>query len=238
MLELINVKPWITTMFKERMKDMKTEIRDKIFDFAYYTALNDATLQKAYGKEKSGIPNKVKDIVQAYIESLLDDNVPSKDFFQTAKEIDDVVDKIADKEIDGTEAERYFTFGNIQKLINMTAKYIFIASYVDNSIKEKFNECDCPMDSIMMQKVKEKYIDEFGIKNPKAETLLQIPLGGGKSSIDLSKTAWSKIQFSEYDGPYSRKIYDNFQKMVRALAQREGLCPLEYDFKEWGTLTY
>ena len=51
-----------------------------------------------------------------------------------------------------------FSFGNAQKLINMTIKHIYLHTYtIDSlgfpSIRERFRYCHCPMDSIMLQDV-------------------------------------------------------------------------------------
>lgn len=43
-------------------------------------------------------------------------------------------------------------FGNAQKLINMTAKYIALGIYMDDC-REDFQYCHCPMDGIMVDKV-------------------------------------------------------------------------------------
>lgn len=45
-----------------------------------------------------------------------------------------------------------FGFGNAQKLINMTAKYIALGIYMDDC-REGFQYCHCPMDGIMVDKV-------------------------------------------------------------------------------------
>lgn len=57
-----------------------------------------------------------------------------------------------------------FGFGNAQKLINMTAKYIALGIYMDDC-REGFQYCHCPMDGIMVDKVTKlagRLVDEGG----------------------------------------------------------------------------
>ena len=44
-----------------------------------------------------------------------------------------------------------FSYGNAQKLVNMTAKYIYIATYFNDDYKDKFEKCHCPMDSLIVE---------------------------------------------------------------------------------------
>ena len=50
-----------------------------------------------------------------------------------------------------------FTFGNAQKLVNMTAKYMFLRAYGDNGERSKFEGCDCPMDGVMCRFIEKGY---------------------------------------------------------------------------------
>lgn len=216
---------------------MDAEIKSKIFDFAYSAALRDATLQKAYAVEKKKISSEVKGIVQRYIDDILVGKQVSVRNF--AEEIDNKLDKTLEKseeELSGCDLTEIFTFGNIQKLINMTAKYMFMACYADEKLAEKFKECHCPMDSIMIGIVKKKYDEEILQKGNGNPENMKIPVEGSKKSVDWSKTKWSKIGFNDYDGkiaPYSYSVYMKFQAMVSELANNEGITPLEYDFKYW-----
>lgn len=58
-------------------------------------------------------------------------------------------------------------FGNAQKLINMTAKYIALGIYMDDC-REDFQYCHCPMEGIMVDKVVKlagRLVDEGGEKD-------------------------------------------------------------------------
>lgn len=79
-----------------------------------------------------------------------------------------------------------FGFGNAQKLINMTAKYIALGFYMDDC-RENFQYCHCPMDGIMVEKVitllegREDIRETFGLEKR------------GWKGV-LRDTAWSKIE--------------------------------------------
>lgn len=201
---------------------MKQEIMERIFDFAYNEALNDATLQKAYEGSKKTIEDNVKarSVVNTYINQILEGANP--DFWEAAKNVGACI------------PDTNFTFGNIQKLINMTVKYMFIACYANKGLRENFKDCHCPMDGIMIATVKEKYLNYLESNgNNKKDKLLQIPIGNGKTSIDISKIRWSKLSFEDSDSETSNIIYRNFQEMVSILAKKKNVFPIEYDFLLW-----
>ena len=158
------------------------DIKDKIFDFAYELAFRDATMRKAYQLEesekiesdayknaKAEIKGKAKDIVREYVDRVVEGNKP--DFYEYAKKVDE---SVADPE---------FRFGNIQKLINMTIKYIYIGCYTKPEIRSNFKECHCPMDGIMLAKVVAAY-KELPNKN---EDYLKYEVGEGKYSRAFSE---------------------------------------------------
>ena len=204
-------------------------IKDKIFDFAYELAFRDATMRKAYQLEeseeiepdayknaKAEIKGKAKAVVREYVDEVVDGNKP--DFYECARKVNECV------------ADPEFRFGNIQKLINMTIKYIYIGCYIKPEIRSNFAGCHCPMDGIMLAKVVKAY-KELPNKN---EDYLKYEVGEGKYSRDFSKISWSKIEFDEeLKNEHSRKIYDNYQAMVKELAKEKGIIPIEIDFSEW-----
>ena len=195
-----------------------------IFDFVYSMALDDATKQNAYLGKKEFINSQddVKALVRKYIDAIFDDK-KNPEMMLTAWEIKKV--------LKGSE----FSFGNIQKLINMSAKYMYISCYPrDKNFREKFECCDCPMDSRMIHIVRKKYKQLCKEKNISDE-LLTIPDGYGGYTKDGSLIAWSKIGFEEdeKEGPHSVEVYKKFQEMVKCLASEKGLYPIEYDYLEW-----
>ena len=150
------------------LKALMKNINDAIFDFAYEYALRDATLRtKALKKQKDtqekskmldiirDISNKdvdeesAKGICREYVNYVLTSkgNVENQDEFD--KSFLSYAKRIKDK-FDGK-----MTFGNIQKLMNMTVKYISIREYTSETkehLDDCFKYCHCPMDRIMRDK--------------------------------------------------------------------------------------
>lgn len=125
-----------------------------------------------------------------------------------------------------------FGFGNAQKLINMTAKYMFISAYQDSDKAKLFDQCHCPMDGIMVDKVAKlagRLVDEGeeGLRASLESFACKRPLAHDWAAKD--EVRWSKLTLE------NRKPYEGFQEVVRALAEREGLSPLELDFCVWGS---
>lgn len=125
-----------------------------------------------------------------------------------------------------------FGFGNAQKLINMTAKYMFISAYQDSGKAKLFDQCHCPMDGIMVDKVTKlagRLVDEGeeGLRASLENFAYKCPRAHDWAAKD--EVRWSKLTLE------NRKPYEGFQKVVRALAEREGLSPLELDFCVWGS---
>ena len=196
---------------------------DDVFDFIYNAAMNDAVMQNAYKGEKQVVlkNDKARIKVREYIDGILFPKENSKkDFYDTA---DAVISAIGNKE---------FTFGNAQKLINMTVKYMYIVTYGDKKKRKLFEECHCPMDSIMIPIVKKKFVKLLEKNNQSREIdsqMLEFKDQNGKISKAWSNVYWSKITNGrdEY-GPYKK-----YQAMVKALADEEGINPVEYDFHYW-----
>lgn len=214
-------------MFTTAQNDMI--VNDKIFDFIYTIAMRDATLQKAYELKKDGLTDEqkksneykkelllkneaAKSIVRGYIDDIIAGNNPC--FYAVEEKLERSFDEFVE------EHKLYltkFTFGNCQKLINMTVKYFYIVTYSDPTIptiRSHFNDCHCPMDNVMIKAIKNelkkdnKSLKDFGVKND-----------------DLK--SWSKIVNS------NTSQYDAFQEIVKYLAQKQGVSPIEYDYLMW-----
>ena len=107
----------------ERVKeDMKDKIQEEIFEFVYKMAFQDAVWQKAYeGKKKDLYEiSEAKEVVEKYAYYIIErghhlaQEEHDKIFRDTALKLCKVINKDD------------FTLGNAQKLINMTAKYLYI----------------------------------------------------------------------------------------------------------------
>ena len=188
---------------------------NRIFDFAYQDAMRDATLEKAYtGDKTDALKNhpKAKRAVKDYIDFLLAKEQSKKD---VKEKFEKAVKAVINDFDDGSEET--FTFGNAQKLINMTAKYIFIGCYAYPQLTKHFQYCDCPMDNIMA-----KLVADAAEKDPE----LKSKIFRKKSTLQ----GWSSKKLKEGTG---KDEYDLYQDLVRALAEKEDLSPLEYDYEHW-----
>jgi len=214
---------------------MVNEIDRKIFEFAYSMALRDAVLQKAYKgmNKKTLLDNKeAAVIVEKYIQGVFKGEDP--DFYTTEEAVERYFKVfIEDNNLmteSGTPAA--FTFGNTQKLVNMTAKYMFLSAYNDSKKKALFNCCHCPMDGIMIEKViseidKLKDIDKVALCEKSVLKSVKPDMYLSNGWRQLLRVPWSQITLDDH------RIYDEFQMIVRFLSDKEGLIPVEYDFIHW-----
>lgn len=199
---------------------------NEIFDFVYAIAMRDATQQKAYEligyktskgakklddyKKEELLQNSIaKNIISKYIDDIIAGNNPN--FYDVEKDVEESFASF----IKGKKYLSFFTFGNCQKLINMTVKYFYIVTYPCPTIRSYFNNCHCPMDNVMIKTVKRE------LKNNK-KPLKDFNI----TSAELSKS-WSRI----VQGNTSQ--YDTFQDIVKYLAKQQGVNPIEYDYLMW-----
>ena len=200
------------------------ELKEKIFIYAYNEALDDATKRVVQESVKEKIKNNgsVRKCVRDYIVNTIEGKYP--DFYETARKVAKEIN------IEG------FSFGNIQKLINMTAKNIYISCFCNSELRDRFKKAHCPMDKRMIREVvKEyrKYIkkeekDKSGINN----RLTYIDEEDNKTQL-WSELGWSKISWKSINSYPEENAYARYQDMVLFLAEKEGLSPLEYDFYKW-----
>ncbi len=137
---------------------MDDTIQDTVFDFAYETAFRDATMRKAFPKyddndelfhnRKENAKVDARKFVRDYIDAIFND-----------KNSDFLVIGTINAVCEATEKYK-FTFGNAQKLVNMTAKYMYLSiygmdGYERERYREKFKYCHCPMDGRMIKNLRE-----------------------------------------------------------------------------------
>lgn len=187
-------------------------VDDKIFDFIYTIAMRDATLQQAFDLTKSGL-NKKTDLLNCkeakkHVRKYIDDIIVGKktDFYTVETDVETAFGQF----IPG----KNFTFGNCQKLINMTVKYFYIVTYSDPTIRSHFTDCHCPMDNVMINMA----INEL---NMSGKTLANF----NTTSASLRKS-WSRIVQG------NKSQYDAFQE-IEYLAEQQGVSPIEYDYLMW-----
>lgn len=233
----------------------KNDIDEKIFDFAYEMAMRDATMMKAYQGDKKA-PKEckgAKEIVREYIDSLLNDTA---DNFYKAEDkfykVEDEFEKTINEELGNPQPPK-FTFGNCQKVINMTAKYIFIATYANKELRKNFENCHCPMDSIMInavigklkEKIKEGELEYDGTKCESVNDFLEVindkrELKIDNPNITYLRGSWSNIKKG---GETIPPQYALFQEVVKYLAEtykksepdKKGVSPIEYDYLIWNS---
>lgn len=206
----------------------KQVVSNRIFGFIYGCAMRDAILQKAFIGEKSWIEGieKPKAILMSYIEKVLNNEFESQEnhdafFLKTANEIC--------KEINGNKpdyANDIFSFGNAQKLINITAKHIYGFCYYNPSLRDAFRYCHCPLDSIMLNKVWKMYQEDFGKDTRKTKLL----------SIEFFCKPWGNEGAQENIQPELLSFpsrYMKFQNAIRDIIGNDNLYPLEFDYLIW-----
>ena len=194
------------------------EINDASFDFVYELALRDATLRNAYNGDMDELRNNstAKKEVKLYIEKLLGTEEPSDIFMETANSL-------------GNAFRDSLTFGNIQKLINMTTKYFYISCYYDKTLRNKFIKCHCPMDSVMVDTV----IHELeALKKESKDTFQQEKIKKflKRGNKTLLRKPWSNMSFNDAE---EDQQYWLFQQIVCFLAEQKNILPIEYDYLMW-----
>lgn len=196
-----------------------------ILEFVYVLAMREATLQLAYEGEKKwltkvknddGTPNKD---VEAFV-NVLEEHVNAVmggETFDTQEKYNSSFYKVAEDICNKINACKQnekvtFSFGNAQKLINMTMKYLYIMCYKNSENRELFRFCHCPMDGILLKHVWDQ------------RKLSNLP-GNWKRPDFLA--SWGK----EKD---SHERYDAFQIAIKKLKDPDQYA-LEYDYKIWIT---
>lgn len=188
-------------------------IKDKLFEFAYKMAFLDATMRNAFQKwedeseesfheRKKVIRMKSMPIVRDYIDDIFNGKVVS------SESVCDVIISLCDN-------REGFTFGNAQKLANMTAKYMYLSAYINDNMRGLFQHCHCPMDGVMLRRLKKE-------------------LPCIECNTELS---WSKLKYVEGKIP---EEYLQFQENIKELAKKaeledkaKNIIPIEVDYLYW-----
>lgn len=110
------------------------------------------------------------------------------------------------------ENQNKLTLGQSQKVVNMFFKYLY--TFLDNPIivKEQFENCDCPIDSIILELIscKQKEYKNISFTNT------------GKLKYKNKNYVWSKID--NFD------LYTELQELIAILSKG---TKLDFDFDEW-----
>lgn len=186
----------------------------RIFDFVYEMAMRDATMRTAFSGDRKNIRQNLqaKNAVHRYSDNILSGN--EYDFYETESVVENALLKYG------------FSFGNCQKLINMTVKYFYIASYGNEAIRKNFEKCHCPMDSVMIKNAVSFY-------SQKKDDKVCGDAKGVKKA--LANVSWSRLTRDQGNATYQ---YELFQKVIANLAKEDDMTPLEYDYYAWNTDNY
>ncbi len=195
-------------------------MNSKIFNFIYNEAMTDAIRRTDCKgcKEVLMSSDEAKVIVKEYVDNTINGKKP--DFYDVARRLTE----------DLKSKDKRFTFGNAQKLINITIKHFYLLVYkTDNEnpasmiSRDVFAGCHCPMDRTMIRKVVLNY--RAAIQNDPIEREKKIDcyINEAKTCRDWSNIAWSKIDYPNIE------LYERYQAMVTYLCNK-GIYPLEYDY--------
>lgn len=200
-------------------------IEQKMFGFMYESALRDATLQRAFEGEKKHLSKnqEAQELVRAFTLDLLNGRIANEVFDKRFKELLQEVENSFKRYL-GNEQ---FTFGNAQKLVNMTIKYVYLTTYQQPDRRKYFTKCHCPMDSIIKAKVWKELKNQEPLQNAELENRRQELIAKIKMNKKEYDMGWSKVLST------NKLQYELFQNAVCFLAELHGLTALEYDYVFW-----
>ncbi len=209
------------------------EIKDNVFEFAYFMALRDATSRRAFDSKNKNLLRKcnAKEIVRNYIDEIFAGKAP--EFDDVVKSVEDAFRCFINAKKETFSAD--FTFGNAQKLINMTAKYMFIATYHMTDARNLFKKCHCPLDNRIVENLISEIKsskNEIGIDETEVEEIAKEYQNENVKEMKwttILKQSWSKMGTDKND----KSQYYFFQELVHIIAERNDppLIPLEVDYK-------
>ena len=204
------------------------EISARIFNFVYGCAMHDAILQRAFIGKKDWVAKveKAKNHLRKYVDCVLNNVFDSQDehdsfFITTANEICKAINN--DKP---SFAEDVFSFGNAQKLINITIKHTYSFCYLSPELRENFRYCHCPLDSIMLNEVWKRYEKSIG-KDARKRIL---------KNSEFFCQAWGN---EGQQGNFQPEIYEfperyiKYQTAIREIIGEGNLYPIEFDYVVW-----
>lgn len=206
----------------------KNEALTKTFDFVYGCAMHDAILQRAFNGKKDwvGKVEKSKVLLREYVDKVLENGFSSQKNHDAyfLKTVNAICKEINTKK--PLEAEDSFSFGNAQKLINITIKHIYSFCYYNPELREKFRYCHCPLDSIMLNKVWKMYKDSFGgqkRKNELKDTKFFCRSWGNEGQEGNCQP--ELLEFPER--------YVKFQNAIKDIIGTDNLYSIEFDLLIW-----
>ncbi len=214
---------------------MSNNVSDKIFNFVYIAAMKDAVSMGAYKGEKKWLYTKTEENIKEEKKKLVKDSVKKHvteilggkyyklkqsdydaDFLSLANYIVEHINYIDQGE---------FTFGNAQKLINMTVKYCYI-KYFNGNLQEArdiFEYCHCPLDQQMLKKVWDKQ-SSYLKQDTKGYTKTAFLMSWGAEKVTTEERLPQR--YLDYQDAV-RRIIDEYKE------EPKPRNPIEYDYCMW-----
>lgn len=199
-----------------------------ILNVAIDKAYNDATMQGAYNALKKENADSIKlEDIKSYISKEINDLLKkSQNYLDWHNNICSDLVKRFEKvtRIDGNPA---FTYGNAQKWINMTMKYLYILSEVYHAYNSGC-EFDEYFDRIRaLHKDLQIPVDSYIIESLWNDIKIDLPIATKKNFReeeykDNRAKFWSKWNESEYE-----KFRDSFRK------NKDDITPIDWEHKAW-----
>ena len=201
-------------------------LSNKIFNFIFGCAMHDATLQQAFKGKKDWI-GKVVDAqkpLTTYIDKVLKNEFKSqKDHVYSFLKTANAICKCINDKKPG-DAQDSFSFGNAQKLINITVKHFYTVCYVQPNLRVNFRYCHCPMDSIMLDEVWKRYKKRFSSQVRKKNLGSDFCASWGDEGLENGVQAELDI-FPER--------YIKYQQAIKKLIDNDNVYPIEFDYLTW-----
>lgn len=200
---------------------------DKVFQFIYECAMRDAILQRAFDCEKKWIYNveDAKVNLKNYMDSVLGNEFKSREehdgcFLKTANDICQCINEYTEKP---SVVKRDFSFGNAQKLINISVKYLYGLCCHQPDLRRGFEYCHCPVDQIMLNAVWKMFDKKERIA--KLGTQETFCMSWGKEGLDKNDRQPKLFVMPER--------YCKFQWAVQELIGQGNIYPIEFDYLNW-----
>ena len=205
---------------------------DYIFFFFFGLAFSDAKYRGAFtGNLDNNQINDLKAIVYNYIQSIIGGTCNEA---TTNEAIDNIVNYFDDYNNEQEQTQRRFKFGNAQKLVNMTAKYVYIATYDRADLRNHFENCHCPIDSKITKKIID-LLNEYKAISEATRNQINDLFNSYKREQRINRQslptmlknmAFSKITSDEYS------LCQDIIRLI-VLDDDEIESPLEFDYKYW-----
>lgn len=215
------------TNFGIDFNDGKT---DTILNAAIDKAYNDATMQGAYNALKKENTEQIdirviKNYFNEQLVILFDKNLNYNDWHSDMCNY--LVEAFTGVVLEKHQDQNAFTYGNAQKWVNMTMKYLYILSEVFHNYNEKC-EFDKYYETIQnMYKDFQVPVDSYIIESLWNESKIALPIATKKDFRKEEYKDSRTIPWSKWDDTDYKNFHDTFIKT------KEDVAPLEWEHKAW-----